>query len=428
MTLAPERARQPPVTTGPQPSAPTKAPTRGQLPQLDLVRVLTFAAVVAVHSSSFSFYPTSEANGASLMTLHFTREVFFVITGFVLLHSYGRREFSVRRFYTRRVSLVGLPYLLWSLVYNAVNIPVEPTHGLWWRTLGYDLITGRASYQLYFLLVSLQAYLALPLLIRLVRRTEGHHGRLVAASVALQLGVTELVQAVVLHVHGAAQVAIVHADVYLPTYQLYFLAGALAAWHLPRLQPWVETHGRVILAALAGSGAIMLTAYFLQVPSYGAQEAQNVLQPAEVPWSLAVALGLYWLGSRYAARPRTGPLTTFFTVGARLSFGVYLIHPLMLDVLLDRFHLRAGPQQALPSVLATLVLVVLAVPVAAVATALLQRTPLGTALTGREATTRPRAATSLAALAVVGALVAGAYVTEQALAPSLATIAGVPGS
>ena len=401
------------------PAAPvTKAPTRGQLPQIDVVRVLTFAAVVAVHASSFAFVPTSKGNGASLMTLHFTREVFFVITGFVLMHSYGRRAFSVRRFYTRRMSLVGLPYLAWSLIYFLVNAPVEPGHGLWWRTFGYDLLTGRASYQLYFLLVSLQAYLVLPLLIRLVKRTEGHHGRLFVASAVLQLAVTELIQATILHVHGAERVAVAHADVYLPTYQLYFLVGALAAWHLPRLQVWVETHGRVVLAALVGGAAVMMTAYWLQIPSYGAQEAQNVLQPAEVVWSLAVALALYWLGSQYAGRPQRGPLHTFFTVGSRLSFGVYLIHPLVLDLLL-RHGFAAGRNQVIPPAAATVVLVVVGVAVATVATALLQRTPVSALLTGREPKEQLTWGRSAVGLAAVTLLVLAAYGTIHRDIPTL---------
>jgi surface polysaccharide O-acyltransferase-like enzyme len=409
-------------SAGPAAAPATRAPTRGQLPQIDVVRVLTFAAVVAVHASSFAFFPTSKANGASLMTLHFTREVFFVITGFVLMHSYGRRQFSVRHFYTRRMSLVGLPYLAWSLIYFLVNAPIEPQRGLWWRTFGYDLLTGRASYQLYFLLVSLQAYLLLPLLIRLVKRTRGHHVRLFAASAVLQLVLTELIQATILHVQGAARVAEAHADVYLPTYQLYFLTGALAAWHLPRLQAWVESHGRVVAAALVGGAAVMMTAYWLQVPSYGAQEAQNVLQPAEVVWSLAVALALYWLGSRYAARPQTGPLHTFFSVGSRLSFGVYLIHPLVLDLLL-RHGFAAGRKQVLPAAAATVVLVVVGVVVATVATALLQRTPLAALLTGREPKEQVSWVPALAGLMLVGALVFAAYSTVHATIPSLARVA-----
>ncbi len=421
MTVLEERTADPVAGTT------SRAPVRGQLPQIDVVRVLTFAAVIAVHSSSFAFDPSSKANGASLMALHFTREVFFVITGFVLVHSYGRRQFSLRRFYTRRMSLVGLPYLAWSSVYFLVNVPVAPDRLLWWRTFGYDLLTGRASYQLYFLLVSLQAYLVLPLLIRLVKRTQGHHGRLFAASLVLQLAVTAVIQATILHVRGGTQVAVLHADVYLPTYQLYFLTGALAAWHLPRLQAWVETHGRVVLAVLVGGAAVMLGAYVAQIPAYGAREAQNVLQPAEVVWSLAVALGLYWLGSRWASRPRSGSVHTFFTVGSRLSFGIYLIHPLVLDLLLVH-GFYAGPHQVIPSAAATVVLVVAGVVGATLATALLQRTPLSAALTGRAATGRVAVVPAVTAVLLVSGLVAAAFVTVHHDIPSLEHIAMVSNS
>jgi peptidoglycan/LPS O-acetylase OafA/YrhL len=381
------------------------APVRGHLGQIDVVRVLTFACVVAVHALSSTVEPTNSAGGAVLMLLHFTREVFFVVTGFVLVHTYGRRpHLDVASFWRRRFLLVGVPYVVWSLVYYLVNVRIAPQEGQWWRELGFDLITGRASYQLYFLLVSLQAYLLLPLLLRLLRRTAGRHRWLLAGSLVVQLVVLQLIQTT----RGAprwAEVILTHADVMFPTYQLFLLVGALLAWHLPRIQPRLEAHRRWIGWAVVGGAGIAELAFWLQQRSDGTVVARGQLQPAMVPWSIAVFLGLYALGLRWASRPRTGAAARALTVASRASFGIYLVHPLVLDVLLGH-GFAAGPGQSLNPVLAT-------IAVATVVVVLLQRTPLSVPLTGREPTGRATWRWAVAALAALVLVVGAAGHTER---------------
>ena len=83
--------------------------TQGHLDQVDVVRLLTFAAVIAVHSVDFTQSMSSRAAAGTIMLLQFGREVFFALTGFVLVHSASSRPFRARAFWRRRpVCVTGL--------------------------------------------------------------------------------------------------------------------------------------------------------------------------------------------------------------------------------------------------------------------------------------------------------------------------------
>ena len=90
-----------PVTaSNPPPSRPVVGPlgtvacgrrrrSGAHVPSADVVRVLTFACVIAVHTLSTT-HPLDDPRADGLvMLLHFTREAFFVLTAFVLMHRYG---------------------------------------------------------------------------------------------------------------------------------------------------------------------------------------------------------------------------------------------------------------------------------------------------------------------------------------------------
>ncbi|HVV30771.1 MAG TPA: acyltransferase, partial [Mycobacteriales bacterium] len=161
--------------------------TRGHLYQVDIVRLLTFLAVMAVHSVAFTQTNENEVAGGVLMVLQFGRELFFALTGFVLVHA-ARRPTRLWPFWRKRFTYVLVPYLGWSAIYIAYRqaqswAPPLTWHGFWW-----DLLTGGAQYHLYFLLVSMQLYAVFPWLLRFLRATAAHAVSVLAVVSALNLG------------------------------------------------------------------------------------------------------------------------------------------------------------------------------------------------------------------------------------------------
>jgi peptidoglycan/LPS O-acetylase OafA/YrhL len=157
--------------------------------EVDVVRILTFACVIAVHTTSDTIGATDVPLFAVLGILHFTREVFFALSGFVLVYSYLGRPVPMRQFWPRRFLLAGVPYLLWSAIYLFAGTLHAP-HLTPLELIGRFIVvvlTGSAWYHLYFLLVTMQVYLLLPAIMWTVKKSRGRHGLVLAVGGVFQL-------------------------------------------------------------------------------------------------------------------------------------------------------------------------------------------------------------------------------------------------
>jgi surface polysaccharide O-acyltransferase-like enzyme len=254
-------------------------------------------------------------------------------------------------------------------------------------TLGRDLLTGAARYHLYFLLVSMQIYLCFPIIRRLIRATRDHHGKLLVAAVVYQLTFTLAAHA------GRPAGGVLGAwlggpDALLPSYVLYVIAGGVAAWHLDALERAVRVHSRAVLAAGGASVVVGVVVYLVQVAAgRSPTDASAVFQPIVVVESVGVAAAFLALGVMWADRGT--PARRIVTAASDASLGVYLAHPLVIQVLLT-LGVSTGLDAALggaPEALALAVALLVISPAvyvsAALVTAAARRTPLSLALTGR---------------------------------------------
>jgi peptidoglycan/LPS O-acetylase OafA/YrhL len=117
----------------------------------------------------------------------------------------------------------------------------------------------------------------------------------------------------------------------LPTYFFYVIAGAIAGWHFERFAAFTLRHlttARIVFLAGLGAGVgTYLAEVYLEGQNPGAASA--VFQPVVVVESVAFAWALFAVGLTWAdggARHRR-----LVSAGADSSFGIYLMHPLVLQ-------------------------------------------------------------------------------------------------
>jgi peptidoglycan/LPS O-acetylase OafA/YrhL len=360
------------------------APVRKRLWEVDIVRILTFVCVIGVHTISHTAAGTAANLPLYLLLglLHFTRDAFFALTAFVLVYSYLARPVSMRKFWPRRFLLVGVPYIVWSLIYffaNLVHTGISSSLGVIAGRLLLDIATGKAWYHLYFLLVTMQVYLLLPLVIWLIRKTRGHHALVLALSGALQLAIVGC------YFYSPAVVSglIAYKDEYFFSYIFFIISGAIAADHLVALFDWVRRHRPTIAVITAVSGLVTMGVFLLAIAagdSYAG--AVTPLQPIVMVWGVAVCFAFLGIGTVWADRRRPNGIgTRFVNVASDRSFGIFLSHPLFIWLLLwvgdDWF------EKNMPTPWLTLVIYLLVVAGAIVLTEIARRTPLSLPLTGR---------------------------------------------
>src|SRR3989440_6976741 len=164
----------------------TSVQTRpARLLQIDVMRLLICASVVATHVVGNANPITSVAPNAVTNLLHYTRQAFFFISALVLVHAYREGPGQLRR----RVSVLGVPYVVWSTIYAVIGLAVAYS---WWAaerlpwTWLVGLIQGTDGYHMYFLLVSVEFAVVFPAFLRLLSATRGHHGALLVVSGLLE--------------------------------------------------------------------------------------------------------------------------------------------------------------------------------------------------------------------------------------------------
>jgi peptidoglycan/LPS O-acetylase OafA/YrhL len=346
---------------------------RGRVPEIDLVRVVTFGAVVGVHAVSLSFALLDVCGNAALMLLHYTRSAFFVFMAIVLVRSAERsgRTGKLRR----RLTLVGVPYLVWSAIYLVVSWGTGGRDRPW-DGAGLALLTGTAWYHLYFLLVTLQFYVLLPVFVWLLRRTRRHPWALLGAGLAVGVVFTGW-----LHYGKWAPGPLATYRAYeaqlLPTYVFLFVAGGVAALHLDAVLDWLTDHRRAVLAGtLAGAVAMEVLYLVLVATGTRADIAADPVQPVMQIWAVVLVAGLGAAATRWTAAG--APHMRWVDRASDLSFAVYLVHPLLL---LGLFGLpwMSSPPAPVTAVAAT----VLALGGSLLVAEIARRTPASLPLTGR---------------------------------------------
>jgi poly(3-hydroxybutyrate) depolymerase/peptidoglycan/LPS O-acetylase OafA/YrhL len=361
--------------------------SRQHIVAFDLVRLMIIAFVVGVHTLSNGGGTVNGLLGAVITVFHTSRELFFLLTAFVLVYNYGKRpRIKWLPFWWRRYRLVIPAYVAWTAIYLfADGTSIHPLH----RALAqfwYDLHTGNSRYHMYFLLVTMQMYLLFPLLRWLLRKTEGHHRALFVVALVYQLVLTFAVHDQ-WSAPGVIGTWLHNPTLWLPSYALYVIGGGIAAWHFDQLAAFTRRHirtaGLVAAAGLcAGIGTYCVELLLGQTPN----AASGVFQPVLVVETLAyawgmLAAGLYWTDAGAPGR-------RLAAAGADCSFGIYLAHPLILQgLLLAGQHIgavaavRHAPEPV--ELLALLACVPVIYVVSWALTFLLRRTPFSLVLAGR---------------------------------------------
>ncbi|GAA3580391.1 acyltransferase [Amycolatopsis ultiminotia] len=366
-----------PRTRAEEPAAPAKSP---HLRQLDLFRVLTFALVIFMHVLVATTYPQDVVADALEGPLHLTREAFFALTTFVLVFQYRSRPLAAWKFWRRRVPLVAVPYVVWSVIYWAYSMltspqPVGPLPGQL-RALAIEIATGSAWYHLYFLLVTLQVYLLFPVVVKVLGVVRRRPWTVLAVSGVLQIAITLFLS---YPPESVDYVTVTRFFVTLLPYQFYSVLGAVAAVHFETMHGWLREHRGWVVAGLVAALALTETGYFVSVHNgLWPELAADAFRPYLVPWCVAAIAGLYVLGTRWADGKRRGERVVSWAV--ERSFAVFLSHPIALALLAplisfigDRYGAPWTTLALYPSVVAlTFVIVVV-----------LRRLPWSKALTGR---------------------------------------------
>jgi probable poly-beta-1,6-N-acetyl-D-glucosamine export protein len=250
--------------------------TRPYIYELDLLRAVTAVTVVAVHVLSGTTMLNHTQAGLQVqngifISVSVTRDVFMFITALALTYVYFGRPFSGKRFWAKRSVGILVPYCIWSIAYTWVNTS-QHSPAAFAKAALVNILTGNASYQLYYILLTLQLYLVLPLFLLFLKHIKHHPWRALSMSFALQVFLMyadyRYLQQGTLASSGVWQVVAAYQDRFLLTYQFYFILGGLAALSLQQARAFVLRYGKWIVGCFVLALAALWVHFLLQVDVY----------------------------------------------------------------------------------------------------------------------------------------------------------------
>ncbi len=360
----------------------------------DFVRVALFAFVVVAHSVNAINGGPDEVRAANLIgTLcHLTRYGFVAVTLYVLVLSTQGRDMSPVQFWRRRFGLVIWPYLAWTVIYTITDHviirdnPFPPMNELF-PQLAHDLLVGEGKYQLYFLLISMQIYLFFPLISWIFERGRNHPWTLLSVGAVIQVAMFVVYQYLPRPSGQFWDVTYQHLWKTLPMYALFIAMGVLAAQHQQAVDKWLRDHMAAVFLVAVGAAAFTSAAYLLATsPGNVPWKANTAWNPASLPWYVAGfvllwLIGLLWDDRRASGRPAAANVVTKATLRA---FGVFAVHPLILDVL-GRVGFLSGLFEWFPNSATqrSVILVVVVLTLSLLLVELLLRLPFSKYLTAR---------------------------------------------
>jgi peptidoglycan/LPS O-acetylase OafA/YrhL len=276
-------------------------PFGAYLGMVDFCRVVVCFCVVFQHSFLWTGMSNNDIGTGFITMLHFTRDAFFILSGLVVCYAEITRPRSTWGFWKRRYVQLGVPFLIWTCIY--VVYTILDTHVGWNQTgtvFWYDLRYG--FYQLYVVIVLLQFYAVFPLLLWLLRATSGKtHVVIVSISLALALFLgVDLHYDPKLGELGRVMHQIGNGWPWgrnLLSYQMYFIVGAVVAYHLNQVLAFVQKWHRWIVAASVAVGIATLSYYVVDVDTGASTgSASDIYQPIAVLWGFAATVGIFTLG------------------------------------------------------------------------------------------------------------------------------------
>lgn len=250
--------------------------------------------------------------------------VFFMLSGFLLLSGSGALD--IRAFYKKRFLKLAAPFLAWDAVYYLEGCAVRGS----WAILPFfqQLVQQGSKYHLWFIYQIMGLYLLTPFLKKIVDHSSTRELLVFLAVVLLQPTVFRLVNVVQPVFHIAPFLALVEG--YVGFYLLGYLLGTREV--PPRLRR------AIYLLGIVGMAGGTWGNYWYSSPekiSFYFSEGYSVMQ-----YMTAGALFLFM--KEYGGRlPRRAADWARGLAG--LTFGIYFVHVLVLDLLVAaEGHLASG--------------------------------------------------------------------------------------
>lgn len=314
---------------------------KSRIEEIQVVRSFAVLGVLFVHGSSTGV--TSIPINSTVFPLYnffnifgkFGTATFILLSSFVLFFNYYDKVVDKKmlgRFYLRRILYVLIPYFVFSLIYyfnRTYHYTGFEDYIFLLKDFLLRLFTGKAHPHLYFVFVSVQFYIMFPIFLVLFKKIEFIRKNALIIGFSLQwIWVLMNYKYIGFSLKGSVALS----------YMLYYFSGAFLGIYYYEILDWFKEWKKNIkyivgLIVLYISSIVFYVSIFYNIRTKGSKYSTLII---EFAWSTHAILGATFmiLFGHLVYKYVNPKIKKFFISLSMVSFGIYLIHPLLL------FYLR----------------------------------------------------------------------------------------
>ncbi len=317
---------------------------RAKLNEIDIVRGIAILGVLMVHSTSFA---TIDMKNTTLFGVYNFLNIFskigttsfILLSSFVLFYNYYPQPLTLQRFkkfYRNRLMYIIVPYLLFSMVYFVLRW--YQNGFAWdlsqmWPSFWSKVSQGQAYTHLYFVFISIQLYLLFPVFLFLMKRYKWLAASAIVIGVGLQWAFFLL---------NREYWQVTNRGSWSLSYFGHYFLGAWLGIYFDRIKGWLIIAKKnlsatkiaswiTLWAVWLGAGITYLTMFY-NARLYQTRYSNALYDGVWDLYTMITPLVLIQIAFLIG-----GKMNTSFWVGRLrhlgiVSFGVYLVHPLVLLV------------------------------------------------------------------------------------------------
>jgi membrane-bound acyltransferase YfiQ involved in biofilm formation len=310
--------------------------------EVDIIRGFTIASVIGMHTVATITYVDTNAYGSFIqylivLLLRYNRQTFIFITAFVLVYVYNKPGLKFLNFLRKRALTIIIPYILWSILYVFLYTP-NATIG----TYLFDIFTGSAYYQLYYIMLAIQLYLILPYFIKILNKLKD--------KTLISMIIIFILQFVVMFYdyyimnlsnltkqNTIVNTILTYQDRFIFMYFAYIFLGGFAAIHINTFEKKINEKKLGVILFFILSLISLIISYIIEVKVFNLSifYASAFMQPLVITYSISIILMLFYLSINFIKKTKKKheiKILNFILILSEASFGLYLIHPIILNI------------------------------------------------------------------------------------------------
>ena len=314
--------------------------------RFDILKGLAILAVVAHHVTGFAIGAKWHGPEGQLTLEYLNRIVRFAVPSFILLSVYlvgrgiaAKSEFDWRSYLTKRLKGTISPYLVWTLLYLGLGAFAgrhsSPIAAMGFKStaplavaksLGWIFAFGKASFHLYFLVALFQIQLLLPWVVRQGKKWFGEQfWKWVVAGVISQIAIYVISHEIGLYFWSRG------SEPPLPPFSSMFYGYALPLLVGAGLAVCVKRNPESSEEPFPSGWLAWLLPVLIYVP-YAINDVTTRVSIAQEGLFMAYSTtaGVALLSLCGLLKGRTAG---FLALAGTDSLGIYLVHPIILQVL-----------------------------------------------------------------------------------------------